>query len=163
MNSNHQEVENLMKSTMENLRNMIDVNTVVGDTVKMNNGNCIIPISKVTFGFASGGSDFALNNENYKDGDYPFGGGTGAGVSVKPVAFLIVRDESVRLLPVEQDTTYDRIVDTVPQVLEIIKDFTKNKDKKSQNNNNNNNCEEDINEPNVFESSCSSYHLNRED
>ena len=160
MNSNHQ-VENLMKSTMENLRNMIDVNTVVGDTVKMNNGNCIIPISKVTFGFASGGSDFALNNENYKDGDYPFGGGTGAGVSVKPVAFLIVRDESVRLLPVEQDTTYDRIVDTVPQVLEIIKDFTKNKDKKSQNNNNN--CEEDINEPNVFESSCSSYHLNRED
>ena len=162
MNSNHQEVENLMKSTMESLRNMIDVNTVVGDTVKMNNGNCIIPISKVTFGFASGGSDFALNNENYKDGDYPFGGGTGAGVSVKPVAFLIVRDESVRLLPVEQDTTYDRIVDTVPQVLEIIKDFTKNKDKKSQNNNNNN-CEEDINEPNVFESSCSSYHLNRED
>ena len=160
MNSNHQEVENLMKSTMENLRNMIDINTVVGDTVKMNNGNCIIPISKVTFGFASGGSDFALNNENYKDGDYPFGGGTGAGVSVKPVAFLIVRDESVRLLPVEQDTTYDRIVDTVPQVLEIIKDFTKNKDKKSQNNNN---CEEDINEPNVFESSCSSYHLNRED
>ncbi|MDD6794065.1 MAG: GerW family sporulation protein [Clostridiaceae bacterium] len=153
-------VENLMKSTMENLRNMIDVNTVVGDTVEMNNGNCIIPISKVTFGFASGGSDFILNNENYKDGDYPFGGGTGAGVSVKPVAFLVVRDESVRLLPVEQDTTYDRIVDTVPQVLEIIKDFTKNKDKKSQNNDN---CEEDINDSNVFESSCSSYHLNRED
>ena len=152
MNSNHQEVENLMKSTMESLRNMIDVNTVVGDTVKMNNGNCIIPISKVTFGFASGGSDFSLNNENYKDGDYPFGGGTGAGVSVKPVAFLVVRDESVRLLPVEQNTTYDRIVDTVPQVLEIIKDFVKKKD-------NNDNFEEDIN---TFESSSSSYHLNRE-
>ena len=153
MNSNHQEVENLMKSTMESLRNMIDVNTVVGDTVKMNNGNCIIPISKVTFGFASGGSDFSLNNENYKDGDYPFGGGTGAGVSVKPVAFLVVRDESVRLLPVEQNTIYDRIVDTVPQVLEIIKDFVKKKD-------NNDNFEEDIN---TFESSSSSYHLNRED
>lgn len=153
MNSNHQEVENLMKSTMESLRNMIDVNTVVGDTVKMNNGNCIIPISKVTFGFASGGSDFSLNNENYKDGDYPFGGGTGAGVSVKPVAFLVVRDESVRLLPVEQNTTYDRIVDTVPQVLEIIKDFVKKKD-------NNDNFEEDIN---TFESSSSFYHLNRED
>ena len=153
MNSNHQEVENLMKSTMESLRNMIDVNTGVGDTVKMNNGNCIIPISKVTFGFASGGSDFSLNNENYKDGDYPFGGGTGAGVSVKPVAFLVVRDESVRLLPVEQNTTYDRIVDTVPQVLEIIKDFVKKKD-------NNDNFEEDIN---TFESSSSSYHLNRED
>ena len=153
MNSNHQEVENLMKSTMESLRNMIDVNTVVGDTVKMNNGNCIIPISKVTFGFASGGSDFSLNNENYKDGDYPFGGGTGAGVSVKPVAFLVVRDESVRLLPVEQNTTYDRIVVTVPQVLEIIKDFVKKKD-------NNDNFEEDIN---TFESSSSSYHLNRED
>lgn len=153
MNSNHQEVENLMKSTMESLRNMIDVNTVVGDTVKMNNGNCIIPISKVTFGFASGGSDFSLNNENYKDGDYPFGGGTGAGVSVKPVAFLVVRDESVRLLPVEQNTTCDRIVDTVPQVLEIIKDFVKKKG-------NNDNFEEDIN---TFESSSSSYHLNRED
>ena len=159
MNSNHQ-VENLMKSTMESLRNMIDVNTVVGDTVKMNNGNCIIPISKVTFGFASGGSDFSLNNENYKDGDYPFGGGTGAGVSVKPVAFLVVRDESVRLLPVEQDTTYDRIVDTVPQVLEILKDFMKTKNK---NNQNNDNYEEDMNESNSFESSCSSYHLNRED
>jgi len=159
MNSDHQ-VEHLMKSTMENLRNMIDVNTVVGDTVEMSNGNCIIPISKVTFGFASGGSDFTLNNENYKDGDYPFGGGTGAGVSVKPVAFLVVRNDSVRLLPVEQDTTYDRIVDTVPQILEILKDFTKNKDKKSQNNDN---CEEDINDSNIFESSCSSYHLNRED
>ena len=161
MNSNHQEVENLMKSTMESLRNMIDVNTVVGDTVKMNNGNCIIPISKVTFGFASGGSDFSLNNENYKDGDYPFGGGTGAGVSVKPVAFLVVRDESVRLLPVEQNTTYDRIVDTVTKdrnngKISYIANWYRWFKKKD----NNDNFEEDIN---TFESSSSSYHLNRED
>ena len=159
MTSNHQ-VENLMKSTMENLRDMIDVNTVVGDTVEMSNGNCIIPISKVTFGFASGGSDFSLNNEIYKEGDYPFGGGTGAGVSVKPVAFLVVRNESVRLLPVEQDTTYDRIVDTVPQVLEIIKDCIKKKDKGSKNEEH---PEGNSNTSTVFESASSSCYLNRED
>lgn len=128
--TNEHPVETLMKSTMENLRDMVDVNTVIGDAVETKNGSYIIPISKVTFGFASGGSEFGVSSTNEStDSKYPFGGGSGAGVTVKPVAFLVVRDDAVRLLPVEQDNTYDRIVDTVPQVIDMIKDLFKKSDK----------------------------------
>lgn len=114
---------------------MIDVNTVIGDTVETSDGTCIIPISKVSFGFASAGSEFGEPNIDSKasEDQYPFGGGSGAGVSVKPVAFLIIREDTVRLLPVNYDTTVDRIVDSVPQVLDIVKSFFK--DKNSHNNN----------------------------
>ena len=127
--SDKHEVENLMRSTMENLRSMIDVNTVIGNPVETKDGNCIIPISKVSFGFASGGSEFGDGND-YPIDDverYPFGGGAGAGVSVKPVAFLVVKNDSVRLLPVDYDTTVDRIVDSVPQIFDFVKGLTKNK------------------------------------
>lgn len=135
MEFNHP-IENLMRATMENLRDMIDVNTVIGDPVESSDGSCIIPISKVSFGFASGGSEFGADKIiNEKEHRYPFGGGSGAGVSVKPVAFLVLKGDSVRLLPVNQNNTYDRIVDTVPQVLDIIKDFfnKKSKDSSSEN------------------------------
>ena len=125
MADNH-EVENLMRSSMENLRDMIDVNTVIGDIVETGDGSYILPISKVTFGFASGGSEFGDAGEvdrSLSHNKYPFGGGAGAGVSVKPVAFLVIRKDTVRLLPVNYDTTVDRIVDSVPQVLDLIKNF----------------------------------------
>lgn len=157
---NDHPVENLMRSTMENLRDMIDVNTVIGDTVRMDNGTAIIPISKVSFGFASGGSDFAINNEEKHEGKYPFGGGSGAGVSVKPVAFLIVRDNSVRLMPVEQDNTYDRIVDTVPQVLDMFKDFLNKKNKNNENEEDATVAEQMSFDNNEYESAASSIHLN---
>lgn len=120
-------IENLMKCTMENIRNMVDVNTIIGNPVETHDGTFIIPISKVSFGFASGGSEFQCTTKKAVDEtEFPFGGGSGAGVSIKPVAFLVVRESSVRLLPVELDNTYDRIVDTVPQVIDMIKDiFTK--------------------------------------
>lgn len=118
-------VENLMRSTMENLKEMIDVNTVIGDAVETKDGSYIIPISKVTFGFVSGGSEFG--NVCIGPGDnvsnHPFGGGSGAGITVKPVAFLVLRKDTVRLLPVEQNNTYDRIVDSVPQIIDIVKGF----------------------------------------
>lgn len=133
MNNEHP-VENLMKSTMENLKEMIDVNTVIGDTVETKDGSYIIPISKVTFGFASGGSEFGEVNNISSSQNYPFGGGAGAGVTVKPVAFLVVRNDSVRLLPVEQDNTYDRIVDTVPQVIEMVKNLFNKDDDSSDDN-----------------------------
>ncbi|MGG7176097.1 GerW family sporulation protein [Clostridium paraputrificum] len=130
--TNEHPVETLMKSTMENLRDMVDVNTVIGDAVETRDGSYIIPISRVTFGFASGGSEFGESNNNTDSSpQYPFGGGSGAGVSVKPVAFLVVRDDAVRLLPVEQDTTYDRIVDTVPQVIDMVKNLFKKSDNSS--------------------------------
>ena len=124
--ANNHEVENLMRSTMENLRDMIDVNTVIGDTVETSDGSFIIPISKVTFGFASGGSEFGdgkVTTNEYEDTNYSFGGGSGAGVSVKPVAFLVIRNDTVRLLPVNYDTTVDRVVDSVPQLLDMLKNF----------------------------------------
>ena len=128
------ELENLMRSTMENLRDMIDVNTVVGDIVGTSDGTSIVPISKVTFGFASGGSEFgehvAIRNG---DENYPFGGGSGAGVSVKPIAFLIVKDSSVRLQPIDYDTTVDRIVDSVPQFIDLIKGLFNKKDSTEKN------------------------------
>ena len=100
-------------------------------------GSYIIPISKVTFGFVSGGSEFGSLckipiEETYK---HPFGGGSGAGITVKPVAFLILRKDIVRLLPVEQNNTYDRVVDSVPQIIDIVKGFfSEDKKNKSETN-----------------------------
>lgn len=133
MNNQHP-IENLMKSTMENIRDMVDVNTIIGDTVETRDGTFIIPISKVSFGFASGGSEFECNEKkpNSQDSEFPFGGGSGAGVSIKPVAFLVVREKSVRLLPVELDNTYDRIVDTVPQVIDMLKDLFNKSDNQNK-------------------------------
>ena len=123
--TNQHPVESLMKSTMENLKEMIDVNTVIGDAVETKDGSYIIPISKVTFGFVSGGSEFG--NVCIGPGDnmssHPFGGGSGAGITVKPVAFLVLRKDVVRILPVEQNKTYDRVIDSIPQIVDTIKGF----------------------------------------
>ena len=131
--SSEQQVENLIKSTMENLKIMVDVNTVIGKAVETKDGSYIIPVSKLSFGFASGGSEYPGQKQNASSTIFPFGGGTGAGVSVKPVAFLVVKEDGVRMLPVAQDTTYDRIVDTVPQILDIIKSLIKDVCKKNKN------------------------------
>jgi sporulation protein YtfJ len=117
---------------MDSLKEMIDVNTIVGDAVETKDGNIIIPISKVCIGFASGGSEFckdAKSAEN-KD-DFPFGGGSGAGMSIQPVAFLIVKDDQVKLLPVRQANSIERIVDGIPDLMdEVIGMFKKEKPKK---------------------------------
>ena len=135
---NKHKLENLMRSTMENLRDMIDVNTVIGDTIETGDGNYIVPISKVSFGFASGGSEFGtLSKRDDVDG-YPFGGGSGAGISVKPVAFLVIRGDSVKLLPMDYDTTVDRIVDSIPDFLESVKSLFKSNNEPLNNSNNNN-------------------------
>ncbi len=127
-------IENLMKSTMESIKDMIDVNTIVGDAVESIDGTTIIPISKVCFGFASGGSEFNNIKPSVSGDKYPFGGGSGAGVTVRPVAFLVVKNDSIRLLSVDQQNTYDRIVDTVPQIIDILKNLFKDKDKNKDNN-----------------------------
>lgn len=133
---NKHPIENLMKSTMENLRNMIDVNTVIGDPIETRDGTYIIPISKVSFGFASGGSEFPKTKESLTpEGRFPFGGGSGSGVSVKPVAFLILKDNNVRLLPVDQNNPCDRVIESIPQMMDIIKDFYEKNCKKKKNDN----------------------------
>lgn len=120
-------IEGLMLTAMDSIRDMIDVNTIIGEPMEMQNGISIIPISKVSFGFAAGGSEFkgeSIEDYNKKEDEEkisyrnPFGGGSGAGVSIKPVAFLIVKGESVKLLPVEYSCTIDKIIDYMPELCE---------------------------------------------
>lgn len=122
-------IEGLMKTAMESIKEMVDVNTIVGDPVETPDGSVIIPISKVACGFAAGGGEFeAANgqqNENQaaKQGNgtaLPFGGGSGAGVSVQPVGFLVVGQGQIRLLPVDGNAVVDRIIDVAPQILSQV-------------------------------------------
>ena len=118
-----QNLPNMMDKTLQKLREMVNVNTVVGDPIVTQDGVTIIPVSTVSVGFGGGGSDFVSKNVNNKEN--PFGGGVGGGVKVKPVAFLIVKDGSVRMLPVAApaNTTADRIVEMVPDTLDKIVAF----------------------------------------
>ncbi|MGE5397121.1 MAG: GerW family sporulation protein [Chitinophagales bacterium] len=123
-------IENLMKTAMESIKQMVDVNTVVGDAVESNDGTVIIPISQVSCGFAAGGAEFnsdQVKNEQTKNeqnkneqNDIPFGGGSGAGVSVKPVGFLVVKPNDVRLLAVNGNQLAERVVDLTPQIIDKI-------------------------------------------
>ncbi len=118
-----------MKTAMENLKEMVDVNKVVGDAVETPDGHIVIPVSKVTFGFVAGGTEFDTEVENEKapggtpEGSFPFGGGSGGGVSIQPVAFLVTGPEEIRLLPVDRNAIFERIVDLAPQFVQQIQDF----------------------------------------
>lgn len=111
-------IQGLMKTAMESIKDMVDVNTIVGDPVETPDGSVIMPISRVTFGFAAGGSEFQA--ENVSSSEYPFGGGSGAGVTVQPVAFLVVGNGNVRMLPVDSNTMVERLVDMAPQLLSQV-------------------------------------------
>ncbi len=118
-----QNLPNMLDNTISKLREMVDSNSVVGDPITTADGVTIIPISKISIGLGGGGSDFVSKNVNHQDN--PFGGGVGAGIKVSPVAFLIVKDGSVRMLPVAApaNTTADRIVELVPEALDKIANF----------------------------------------
>ena len=118
-----QNLPNMLENTITKLREMVDVNSVVGDPIATADGVTIIPISKVSVGFGGGGSDFVSKNLNKQEN--PFGGGVGAGVKVTPIAFLIIKDGNVRMLPVAApaNTTADRIVEMVPDTLDKIANF----------------------------------------
>ncbi len=108
-------VEGLMDTAMQSIKEMIDVNTILGDPIEALDGSLIIPVSRVFIGFAAGGSEFGENKESAAA---PFGGGSGAGLSIKPVAFLVVGQGKVRLLPVGTEAMLDRIIDLLPPVMQ---------------------------------------------
>ncbi len=113
-------IKSLMQTAMESIKEMVDVNTVIGDPVETPDGTVIIPISRVSCGFAAGGGEYQQgkgNNGGNKDGSLPFGGGSGAGVSVQPVGFLVVGSNEVRLLPVDGNVFIDRLIDMVPKLM----------------------------------------------
>jgi len=126
-------IEGLMLTAMSSIENMIDVNTIIGEPIETVNNIVIIPISKVCFGFAAGGSEFkgkSIDECSKKDKDekveyrLPFGGGSGATVSINPIAFLVVEEGKVRLLPVNHSSCIDKLLDYVPDLFEKINKTT---------------------------------------
>ncbi len=125
---NSHPIEGLMKASMSSIQDMVDVNTIIGDPIETVNNTVIIPISKVCFGFAAGGSEFSEETvEEYLKKDkedeeikykLPFGGGSGAGVSINPVAFIIVQEGNVKLLPVSYASTIDKVLDYIPDLFQ---------------------------------------------
>ena len=118
-----QNLPNMLNNTIAKIREMVDSNSVVGEPIVAGEGVTIIPISKISIGLGGGGSDFVSKHPNNKEN--PFGGGVGAGVKVTPVAFLIIKDGNVRMLPVATpaNTTADRLVEMVPDTLDKIAAF----------------------------------------
>ena len=122
-------IEGLMTTAMNSIQDMIDVNTIIGEPIETSNNMVIIPISKVGFGFAAGGSEFKgetldeyTKREKEEQVQYrlPFGGGSGAGVSISPVAFLVVSPNNVKLLPVSHSSALDKLIDYVPDLMEKV-------------------------------------------
>ena len=114
---------NMLENTIAKIREMVDVNSVIGTPITTPDAVTIIPVSKISVGVGGGGSDFVSKNPNKQEN--PFGGGAGGGVKVTPVAFLVVKEGSVRVLPIPApaNTTADRIVEQVPDVLDKLADF----------------------------------------
>ena len=140
MKENHP-IESLMLTSMSSIRDMVDVNTIIGEPIESIDGMTIIPISKVSFGFAAGGSEFtteAMEGYSKKDEEelvqyrLPFGGGAGAGASINPVAFLVIQNGNTKLLPMEHASSIDKLIDYVPDLIEKVNQMF-NKKMQSQN------------------------------
>lgn len=133
-------IEGLMDTAMSNIKSMIDVNTVVGSPVAAPDGTIVIPVSTVSFGFGAGGSEFEKNARSTpvgSDGQPMFGGGCGGGANVKPIAFLVVGNGTVKLLPVTPESSpVNKIIDIVPEAIEkvnsVVSDISKKRQAKKQ-------------------------------
>lgn len=132
-------IQGLMQTAMENIKGMVDVNTIVGDPVETPDGSVILPISRVGFGFAAGGSDFRVEddgpgvNGTGVNGTgagvkmLPFGGGSGGGVSIRPIAFLVVGREGVHTVPLDNQThLFEKIIDAAPGLIDKIQSMFPN-------------------------------------
>lgn len=124
-------INNMMDTTLEKIKSMVDAKTVIGDPIIAPDGTMIIPVSKISYGFASGGSD--LPSKYSKESSDFFGGGSGAGVSITPVAFLTISNGNVKLVPIQNnDGSVEKIIDKTPEAIGKIVDIFK-KEKKQGN------------------------------
>ena len=123
---------NMLDGTLEKLRQMVDGNSIIGDAIHVGEDITVIPISKISLGVAGGGADYVSKHPNNQEN--PFGGGVGAGVQVTPDAFLVVKGDSVRMLPVSTPatTTVDRLVEMIPETLDKITDFINARTQKAE-------------------------------
>jgi len=113
-------IEGLMQTAMESIKAIVDVNTILGDPVETPDGTVVVPVSRVSLGFAAGGTEYEARGKA-GGAEFPFGGGSGAGISVNPVAFLVVGQGEVRLLPVDSNVVLDRLIDLAPHVLDQVR------------------------------------------
>ena len=122
-------IVDLMNATMSKLREMVNVNTVIGQPIKTDDGITLIPVSKVSFGFGSGGSDFQTKQQQAGQNN-AFGGGSGAGVNIMPIAFLVVKDGNIRMVSIESASAgpIDKAIDMAPEIIDKISGMIK-KDK----------------------------------
>jgi len=124
-----------MHSTMESIRDMIDVNTVIGEAILTQDGSTVIPISRVSFGFVAGGGEYRCGSSKQAQSEncerMPFAGGTSCGVTVQPLGFLVSNEESVRLLPAQVYAPADRVIELVPQLMCEIKNLLKSKNEQN--------------------------------
>ncbi|MEH7503454.1 GerW family sporulation protein [Neobacillus drentensis] len=148
-------IQGLMTTAMESLKEMIDVNTIIGDPVETPDGSVILTVSKVGFGFAAGGSEFKLegsqgqgqgqsqsqgqgqgqSQSQSQSSSHPFGGGSGGGVSITPIAFLIVNSHGVKMLHLDESThLYEKILELAPQAIDKIQQMFSKKDESKQQN-----------------------------
>ena len=109
-------IHSLMKTSLENLKGMIDVDTIIGEKVIGDDGTIIIPVSRVRFGYGVGGSEFTSQNKEIQE--LPFGGGSSGGVSITPIGFLVVRDGNVDILHMQDDIhIYEKLIDLAPKLI----------------------------------------------
>jgi sporulation protein YtfJ len=127
-----QNLPNMLENTIAKIREMVDVSSVIGDPITTPDGVTIIPVSKVSVGFGGAGSDYVSKNMNKHEN--PFGGGAGGGMKIVPIGFLIVKEGSVRMLPVAApaNTSTDRLVEQIPDTLDKIVSFIDSRTKKNE-------------------------------
>ena len=133
MESRHP-IESIMHTTLENIRDMIDVDTVIGEAITTSDGSTVIPISRVSFGFVSGGGEYrcgASRHTGEENSRMPFAGGTGAGVTVQPLGFLVSSQDSIRMLPAQVYAPTDRMIELVPQLMCEVKNMLKMKNEQT--------------------------------
>lgn len=119
-------IESIMQVTMTELQKMVDVNTIVGDPVSTPDGTTIIPVSKVSLGFVSGGGEYNEKKKESSDVGFPFAGGGGAGLTVMPIAFLSVYHHDVRLIPVQGNNMAEALIEKMPHLISEIKKIYQN-------------------------------------
>ncbi|MCL1835044.1 MAG: GerW family sporulation protein [Oscillospiraceae bacterium] len=120
-------VSEVVETTIQKIKEIVETNTIVGEPITTADGITLVPVSKLSFGFAGGGTDKAKKSEPLE----AFGGGVGAGVKVEPVAFIVIKDGSARMLHIAPpaSSTLDRVIETVPELFDKVTDFiNKNKE-----------------------------------
>ena len=121
-------IEEVMNSAMNNLKSLVDIDVVVGKPIISNNAMTIIPLTKVTMGFVSGGGEYNADLKDKRDAEYPFSGGSGGGMSIKPIGFLIIKNAEIELVKIDAKSALDKLIETVPEVARFIsKNFGKEK------------------------------------